>query len=358
MSGGVRVHISQIFRGLDPSSYTHHLITNASDSDLAYQSKPFCQQEVTSIPIVHGSPLTDIINLKRIHNIVRTGNFGIIHGHGTKGGLYARLLRGVTGSKVIYTPHGGSSHDQSRRAAKVIQSASETLLARATDAYIFESRYAQEQFIKIFGRHDKRFFVNHNGIHIGTMAPNLSTSGKPGRFIVGAFGRLESAKGFDLLIQAIHILLEAGFREVQCRIFGEGPSFKDLNDLINSLGISNHVTMMGYSKDVSGDMAGCDIVVHPSRFDSMPYVPLEAMRAGRAVIATGIGGLPELIFDHHNGLLAKPEPEDLARQIQLLLWNQQLRLKLAKNGFARIKQYFSIEAMLEKLDSIYQSLVD
>ena len=116
--------------------------------------------------------------------------------------------------------------------------------------------------------------------------------------------------------------------------------------------------MMGHSTEVLQDMLNCDIIVHPSRLDSMPYVPLEAMRAGKAVIATKVGGLPELITDHYNGLLAEPDSQDIAKHVQLLLQSDQLRTDLAKNGFARVRNEFSENVMLETLDSIYRSLVD
>jgi len=358
MSGGVRVHISQIFGGLDPASYTHHLITNASDSDPAYQLQPFCSEDVTNLPITHGSVLTDILNLKRIQTLFADCNFDIIHGHGAKGGFYARLIGRTKGCPVIYTPHGGNSHDSGRGVQRIIQSTVETLLARAHDTYIFESKYAQKQFVQKFGRHYRNSYINRNGIRIGTVEPNFSSVRKTGHFLIGAFGRLEPAKGFDLLINAVHILLENGFSEVRCSIFGEGESHADLTSLINSLGISDHVTLMGHSTAVSQDMLNCDIIVHPSRLDSMPYVPLEAMRAGKAVIATNVGGLPELITDHYNGLLAKPDPKDIAKHIQSLLQSDQLRTDLAKNGFATVKNEFSENVMLETLDSIYRSLVD
>jgi glycosyltransferase involved in cell wall biosynthesis len=351
------MHITQIFRGLDRTSYVHHLATNISDSDHAYRAAPLHLHEVTSIPIVHRSPLSDLGNIWNVYSILSRRHFDIVHGHGAKGGLYARLLGRITGAKVVYTPHGGHSHDQTTGLTKRVHITSEAILAKWTDAYVFESHYAQNQFLKKIGLRDGTFWVNYNGISTGRSTPDFSTSRQNGEFVIGAFGRLEHAKGFDLLIKATKILTEAGFSDVKCRIFGEGEYFDNLNLLITRLNLSEHVRLMGYSHQVSNDMTACNIIVHPSRFDSMPYVPLEAMRAGKAVVATKVGGLPELISDQQNGLLAEPDATDIAAKIRTLMLSQPTRLRLARNGFTTIGRDFSAGGMLARLDSIYRYLV-
>ena len=357
MSGGVRLHVCQLCRGLDSKFYSHHLVTNVTDSDPTYRAAPLDCTPVMNLPITHTISIKDLINIYAIYRNMKNERIDIVHGHGTKGGFYARIFGKLAGAKVVYTPHGGSSHDRTYRSTQFLQTNAEKLLASYTDMYVFESDYAKVQFAHKLNSEVGPSFVNYNGIDIGASDPTSSCYQLQTPIVIGAFGRLEHAKGFDLLIQAVQLLIVNYSLPVCCRIFGEGEDYSVLKDLIVKLGLNRQVSLMGHSLQVPKDMANCDIVVHPSRFDSMPYVPLEAMRAGKPVIVTNVGGLPEIITDGVDGLLAKPEPQNIAHKVLKLCQDDQLRQTLIKNAYPTLRQRFSLQHMLSNIDSIYRSLL-
>jgi len=358
MSGGVRLHICQLCRGLDPTFYSHHLVTNVTDSDPTYLASPLDSFSVTNLPITHTVSMKDLFNLCTLYNSMKRKQFDIVHGHGAKGGVYARIFGKLVGAKVVYTPHGGSSHEKTYRLAGWLQTKVEKLLISYTDMFVFESNYAKIQFTNKIGSVVRPSIVNYNGINLPPSDQTTLDSQLQTPIIIGAFGRLEHAKGFDLLIKAIQILIVKNSLGVCCRIYGEGEDFPLLNNLIRKLQLQKQILLMGHSLEVSKDMANCDIIVHPSRFDSMPYVPLEAMRAGKPVVVTEVGGLPEIVTDGVNGLLARPSPESIAEQVLKLCQDHHLRQNIVSNMYPKLKQQFTSQTMLSNIDSVYRSLLN
>jgi glycosyltransferase involved in cell wall biosynthesis len=355
MSGGVRLHISQLSHGLDSNFYHHHLVTNVKDGDPTFRASPPSSISISNIEINHALATRDLLNIIYLYLSLRKHRFDIIHGHGAKGGLYARLVGRILRTKVVYTPHGGNLHDRHGWWTTKFQASVEKFLFYLTDAFVFESNYARDQFVRKIGKTDNRFVVNYNGIRskLPHTAP-LPDSHRDTIFIT-AFGRLEYAKGFDLLISAIKILVTKKQLSVFCRIYGEGEEVVSLQNLITDLNLQDKVQLMGHTPEVEQSMAECDIVVQPSRFDSMPYVPLESMSAGKPIIVTRVGGLPEIVTDGVDGLLANPDAEDIATKVAILCRDDTLRQTLVANGYLTLKDKFSLDSMLNGLDMTYKS---
>ena len=357
MSGGVRLHISQICTNLPHSIYDHHVVTNVEDSDASYRAKPLAATPVTDVPITHNFTISDLINIVSIVLRLRSKRFDIVHGHGAKGGLYARIVGRLCGAKTVYTPHGGIGHSSHYRWSQKLQTTVENVLNPLTDAYLFESNYAKIQFSKFVKHRQHRFYVNYNGLPLPSdyADPTPSALGAP--IVIGAFGRLEYAKGFDLLISAIHTLITKHSLSLICRIYGEGDEYSILQKQIKELCMNQYAFLMGHSHNVLQDMASCDIIVQPSRFDSMPYVPLEAIHVGKPIIVTHVGGLPEIVTDGVNGLLVVPNVDDIASKIKRLCLDDLLRSNLVKMAYLNLEKRFSIDMMLQGIDSLYKSLI-
>jgi len=171
--------------------------------------------------------------------------------------------------------------------------------------------------------------------------------------LIGMMGRLHAQKGVDIFLQAVS-KLRADFPELKALVIGEGPDRGALERLAASLDLSAAVIFTGLRHDGPALLTALDLFVLPSRYEGMPNVVLEAMAAGKAVVAAAVGAVPELVQEGRTGLLVPPEdPEALARAIRALLQDAELRRRLGANGRGRIEQEFSLEKMIHLTQELY-----
>jgi glycosyltransferase involved in cell wall biosynthesis len=175
----------------------------------------------------------------------------------------------------------------------------------------------------------------------------------PAAPLIGTMGRLHAQKGMDLFLQAVS-KLRAGFPELRALVAGEGPDRPGLERLAASLDLSAAVIFTGLRRDGPALLAGLDLFVLASRYEGMPNTILEAMAAGKAVVAAAVGAVPELVQEGQTGLLVPPEDADaLARAVRLLLSDAELRRRLGANGRARVETEFSLEKMIRLTEELY-----
>jgi len=175
--------------------------------------------------------------------------------------------------------------------------------------------------------------------------------------VLGAIGRLEPQKGFfDLISSLAHI--KAKFNSVRLLIIGEGELRDSLELQINNHNLSGTIKFTGLRNDVPEILTAIDVFVSPSLWEGLPNVVLEAMAAGKPVVATSVGGTPEVIVDGETGLVVPPRnPEALASVIIRLLKNPELRTKMGRAGKERVLKQFSILRMVTKTQQLYKELM-
>ena len=138
---------------------------------------------------------------------------------------------------------------------------------------------------------------------------------------------------------------------------GTGPDRATLETLARALGVENRVLFLGYREDIPDLLANCDLFVLPSLYEGLPLSILEAMAAGKPVIASAIGGNNEVILHGENGLLVpKADPAALAAAIRAVLSDGALAGRLAEGGKSRVQRDFSVEAMVESVSQVYDEL--
>jgi glycosyltransferase involved in cell wall biosynthesis len=175
-----------------------------------------------------------------------------------------------------------------------------------------------------------------------------------GNRLVGFVGRLVPDKGGALLLRAAQKLL-AVYADVTFILVGEGPSRSEWEAMARYLGIGDRVLFTGARVDMPGVYASLDIVVLPSLVEAMPMCVLEAMAAGRPVIATRVGAVPKMIDPDVTGLLLDPgDVSGLVAAISRLLEDRELARRLGKNGHAYVAHHFSDEAMAMSYIEIYE----
>jgi glycosyltransferase involved in cell wall biosynthesis len=179
----------------------------------------------------------------------------------------------------------------------------------------------------------------------------------PGRWLIGAAGRLSAEKGFDLLIRCVDDLARRGL-DVGLVIVGKGEEGAALRGLVTDLRLADRVHLAGYQADLRPFYEAMDAYALSSYSEGLPNVLLEAMALEVPVVATRVGGVPRLITDGENGLLVQPHRgEDLSCALLRLRGNHDLRAYLARAGRRTIEDQYSFGVRMRNLAAMYDELL-
>ncbi|WP_238297538.1 glycosyltransferase, partial [Methylobacterium soli] len=266
---------------------------------------------VTRLPMRRNPHFSDLAVLRAVARRAEAVGANILHGHGAKGGVYARLAP-VRSRPVIraYTPHGGSYNYRPGTMLHRLYMGIEGLLARRTDVFLFESEY-------VAGRHQADVAATgglrrivHNGIGESEFAP--LTRG-PDPFDLLYVGELREAKGLPVLLDALARLRREG-RPLRLLMVGSGPDAEILKAKAEALGLSEAVAFEP-AQAIRPVLARGRIMVVPSLAESLPYVVLEAAAAAQPLVATNVGGIPEIFGTAATELVPPRDAQALTRAI-------------------------------------------
>jgi glycosyltransferase involved in cell wall biosynthesis len=269
----------------------------------------------------------------------------VVHGHGAKGGAYTRLARALRGIRV-YTPHGGSLHYDWSSPSGFLYLTSEREMIKRTDLFLFESAYGRDVFRAKVGDPGARARVVHNGVTAAEFAP-VATDPQASDLVF--VGELRMLKGVDVLIKAIAILARDGQRTT-ATIVGMGPDRAAFEAAARSAG--DAIRFVGAKAAREAFTLGRLLVV-PSRAESLPYIVLEAAAAGMPVIATRVGGIPEIFGPDAGALVPPNDPVALAQAIRSALQNRPATQALAERLKTRVHDQFSADVMTQAALAAY-----
>lgn len=188
-----------------------------------------------------------------------------------------------------------------------------------------------------------------NGLRIAP-PPSSPLCGNPLEFLqVGYLGKVKNQK---FSIRALGILAQQGFKNIRITFAGkeaEKGYLHELTELAQQLGVIDQVRFTGFVKDIEGLYRQHDAILLTSTVEGMPMCILEAMRAGRAVIATAVGGVPELLDHAQTGyLLSGPDPEELAEIWKQLLENPDTLRRMGARAYQRFVEKFTLDAQADR----------
>lgn len=179
-----------------------------------------------------------------------------------------------------------------------------------------------------------------------------------GKKIIFSAGRLSEQKGYSFLIEAA-ALLSKRRRDLVFVVAGKGRLEKKLKHLINKRKLDDSFFLYGFIEDVDPYMKGCDLFVLPSVFEGMPNAVMEAMAVGKAVVATDVNGVRELMVDGVTGVVVPPgNPEVLAETINRLIDDRSLLQQYGHHGLQRVRTNFTIRSMIENLEKYFSEKLD
>ncbi len=301
----------------------------------------------------------DIKAVKELLALCRRERVAIWHGHDYKSNFLGLMLRPFWPMRLVTTVHGWVH--RTRRTP--LYYAIDRLCLPYYEAVVCVSEDLYLTCRKL-GVPENRCQLIENAIDTQQFKRTLSREeakrllGIPAeRIVLGAMGRLAEQKRFDLLIRAADRLLEAG-HDLSLLIAGEGPSRPALQALIDELGRSERIGLLGFQQEIIPLYEAMDVFVLSSLREGLPNVVLEAMALEVPVVATRIAGMPRLIENGKNGVLVDPGAvETLGDAIACLAGDKELRIALGKEGRATVEGRYSFENRMNKFQKLYDDLM-
>jgi glycosyltransferase involved in cell wall biosynthesis len=285
---------------------------------------------------------SDLPALRLISRRVKLLAPDVLHGHGAKGAALARLALSAPQAIRVYTPHGGSLVYRPGTFIGSFYRSLEWLLKWRTDLFLFESSYAASLFRTQMGRPPAMVRVVHNGVGDAEFAPVALRADAADIVCVG---ELRPVKAIDVLIEALALLKRSG-RRVSAAIAGEGPESAPLKAQAQRLEVTDQVRFIGYCLAREAFALGRMLVI-PSRAESLPYVVLEAAAAGVPIIATAVGGVPEIFGPQADALIPPEDVAALAGAIAATLDDPAQTHRVAAAVRTRVRGEFSSTTMVE-----------
>lgn len=290
----------------------------------------------------------------------KKNKFDVIHTHGYKGnillGFLPRLLRGVP---IVATAHGWTSTKDFSR-LWLYEWLDKRSMSRM-DAVVLVSKSMIQQ-INTNSNSTMRYSVVNNGLADEGGKPQIPIDPSirafcSGGFIVGSVGRLSPEKGYSYLIEAVSILIKKGL-SIKLIILGEGPERPRLQKLIFESGLEEIVMLPGYRENIREYLSLFDVFVLSSLTEGLPITLLEAMYAGKAIIATSVGGMPELLDGGSAGLIVESQDaKALSGAIARLHDDPNLTVSLRKRANTIVEQSYSSSRMAREYLDIYEKVV-
>ena len=355
--GGLFRHVLDIAAGQVARGHRVGLIADSSTggarADAIFADlQPRLALGVLRLPIARQLSLSDLPALRLIDRRITLLDPDVVHGHGAKGAALARLSRAASGAVRAYTPHGGSLVYRPGTLAGGFYRALEWLLKWRTDLFLFESSYAADLYCAEIGRPPTMVRIVHNGVAESEFAPVAT---KPDATDLVCVGELRPVKGVDLLIAALAALQHSG-RRVSLTIAGEGPQGAELKEMAVRLGVAEQVRFLGHRPAREAFACGRLLVVS-SRAESLPYIVLEAAAAAVPIVATRVGGIPEIFGADGDRLVAPDDTAAIAAAIAAALDDPATAERVAASLRSRVKREFSAAAMVESGLAAYREAI-
>ncbi len=326
----------------------------AFEEALFAELMPILSLGLTRVPMHRQIALSDLAAARRVYQAAKPLAPDVLHGHGAKGGAYARLggtLLRRSGQRVarIYTPHGGSMHYDARRLKYRIYFRAERMLERFTDAFIFVSRYEADAYAAKVHRPRPLAEIIPNGLRPEEFEPVAPAPDARDFLYVGM---LRDLKGPDVLIRAIAELRAQG-TDATAHIYGAGDDAPSYHTLVDELGLGAAIAFHEPSPARQAFATGRVLVV-PSRAESMPYIVLEAAAAAVPMIATAVGGIPEIFGPYADRLVPPGDAEALAGAMAVAMAKPEQIAKATAELRATVRSVHTVAAMAASVESVYR----
>ncbi len=314
-----------------------------------------------SIPMRHK---LDFGIVTKLRDFIALEKIDIVHTHGVRANLVGRLAARMAGvDTVVTTVHSLLAQDYPDLFSRLANMFIEKVSRGLTTHFIAVSGGLREALVRQ-GIPENRITVIYNGLNpemfrkkAGACAGWRERNGfRPGTPLVAMVGRLHPVKGHRFFLKAAAEIIKER-KDVHFLVVGGGPERDRLQEYTNRLGIADHVTFTGFVSDVSGLMPELNLLIIPSLWEGFGLTALEAMAVGVPVVATSVGGLPEIVDHGTTGLLVPPADEAcLIKGIVWMLDHPQEAVEMAAAAKSAVEEKFTASAMARKTLELYGEL--
>lgn len=357
--GGAERHILNLASAIDQQKVFIHVC--------CLFNEPFLQVAkehglpAVAIPMKHK---LDFSVVGRLYSLIKEKSIDLVHTHGVRANLLGRMAAKLAGKPVVTTVHSRLAFDYPNFFSRVANNWAERSTRGLTDHFIAVSQGLREVLLS---EHisDKKITVVYNGLDLDEFKPpeergDFRSSLKLDDDVplVAVIGRMHPVKGHRFLLEAAVEVLST-MPETRFLLIGSGPERQALQGLAKELKIADRVIFTGFMEDIVSALADIDVLAIPSLSEGLPVTAIEAMSALVPVVATSVGGLPEVIEDCQTGLLVSPgSGESLARGILWVLNNRKEAQEMAKRGYVTVGDKFSARSMARGTEKVYQKVFE
>lgn len=336
-TGPARI-VAALARGLDRSKFDLHAWFLGPPGPLVSDLEA---AGATARSIEWTSGIRDPLGAYRFWGCLRKHEFAIVHQH-FAGRTMRQIIRASTKAQLIVQLHARIGEvDAARNVPHAVRNAD---LVIAVSHAVARQVEAQKPVVVYSG------VESSENLERADTAANTS-------IVVGAACRLVDIKGLPDLIRAIG-LLSREFPNLHLEIAGDGPELENLEEQARRLNLAERVRFLGWRHDLGPVFRGWDIFAMPSLTEAFPMAALEAMAQGLPIVASNVGGLPELVEDGETGYLVPPSnAEALAKALRTLIVDRERRQRMGHAGYRRIREHFSADRMVAQTAAIYESLL-
>jgi glycosyltransferase involved in cell wall biosynthesis len=320
----------------------------ATAAALLEDCKTFCALGISTLSIPRLPAPADIRAIAEVTTIARASAADVIHCHGAKGGLIGRIAGWRLGITSVYCPHGGSLHYHWASPSGAAFLSTEKLLARVGSGFVFVCDFERKAFAAKIGLANRPAVTAHNGLWPAEFAiPVLSANPTDLLFV----GEVRHLKGIDLLLNAVASLKPQ--RSVTLTVVGDGPELAAFRAMSTQLGLDQQVNFVG-RKTMQEALPLGRVMVVPSRNESFPYVVLEAAAASKPLIATHVGGIPEIL---PSNMMCASNADAIASQVSSCLSDLPTRQHAANQLAKDLQSGFSVQHMVGTITRFYETLM-
>ena len=354
--GGAERQALDLARALQKRGVSVRVLTRALDNlpvrEMIDNVPIYRSIKVLPAPVLFG--LTYFLTAMKFI-IVQRNSFDILHCHILQNyhSIAAMLAKLLLGKKVIIKVASTGPLSDICMVKKSLLGGLFLNIVKRADAIIALCAQAEKELVDSGFPRDRIVRIP-NGVDLSLFKPDAEVTRLPANLLF--VGRLDYMKGVDILLKSI-ASLQTGGNKISCDIIGDGPLKKALQQLACELGIADKVTFAGACTNVLPYLQKASCFVLPSRSEGMPNVILEAMACGLPIIATLVGGIPDIITDGRNGLLIPPDDVPaLSLALAKLLADRNLANRLGKQAGMDAEEHFSIDKVADVYFALYHGL--
>ena len=372
--GGPALHVAYLTEGLRERGYETTLVAGSlarGEGSMAHVAE---QRgiDVTMLPDLHReiSPFHDLRAAHRLAGLIRRLRPHILHTHTAKAGAVGRTAALLAGDArppiVVHTFHGHVLRGYFGPMRSALFRVLERSLASTSTALVAVSPEVRDDLVALGVAPREKFTVIRLGVELeervgappGARERTRRMLGiAPDRFTVGWIGRMTAVKRTDDILLAVKLLRDSGVDACLCLV-GDGPDRDDVEKRAHKLGVVRNCFFLGYQDEVAPYYAAFDALVLPSANEGTPVSAIEALASARPVVATRVGGVPDVVRDDVDGFLVEPGDIDaLAERLGRLASDPALARRMGEAGREWVLDRYSVERLVDDVDRLYRSLL-